>query len=233
MPPQNQIDFVQGLRFVWDDPGWIRKLGLLTLFGLLSCGLIGIPFAMGYYYRLLRRSARGETPPMPEWNDLGGLFVDGLRSGAFHLAHVAVVASPLIVVAITVGLLGAAARALDPDHWSETFEHEPLVGLLVLFFYLTVFALWLALALYLPAARARFAATDNMAAGFDVSANLAFIRRNLSNYLIAFALLIVAQLLHNAGYVLCCVGIIPATFWVGLVMAWAEGQVVRLDPAFR
>jgi hypothetical protein len=98
--------------------------------------------------------------------------------------------------------------------------------------------LWLPIALliaaaYLPAAHARVIVTGRLAAGFDVRANLAFIRRNLRNYGLLYVLAIVASLLSNAGLLLCGVGLYPATIWSVVVIAWAQGELVRCDPAFR
>jgi hypothetical protein len=88
-------------------------------------------------------------------------------------------------------------------------------------------------AAYMPAARARFAATGSFRAGLDVGSNLAFIRRNAVNYVLQFPLFMAANVLSNVGYVLCCVGILPATLWAVCVLSWGEGEVVRCDPAFR
>jgi hypothetical protein len=185
---------------------------------------------MGYYFRLLQRSARGQEPVLPEWSDFGGLLLDGLRSLCFHVAHLAVFFGPVALFGFVLHVAGAA---LDPEELTRTFDRQLALGLLVVCFYGFVLLLVLVLVVYLPAARARFAATDSFAAGFDVAANLAFIHRNVLNYVLAYVLFVVANALSNLGYLLCCVGVIPAALWAGAVLAWAEGQVVYNDPAFR
>ena len=41
----------------------------------------------GYFVRLVRNVARGDERPLPEWDDLGGIFSDGLRAVAVYLAY--------------------------------------------------------------------------------------------------------------------------------------------------
>ena len=52
--------------------------------------------------------------------------------------------------------------------------------------------------------------------------------RNALNYLMQYLLFMVANMLSNVGYLLCCVGIAPATCWAVCVLSWAEGDVELL-----
>ena len=73
-PPQpgSSLDFGRSLSFFFQDPNWVQKILVGSLFTLLSFVFIGGVFIAGYAVRLLRRAARGETYPLPEWDDLGG-----------------------------------------------------------------------------------------------------------------------------------------------------------------
>src|SRR6185503_25419 len=81
------LDLGRAFRFVVEDPDWIKKILIGGAFTLLAAVLVGAPFVMGYLVRLTRNVARGEPRPLPEWNDLGGLFMEGLRALAVYLGH--------------------------------------------------------------------------------------------------------------------------------------------------
>src|SRR5262245_15408271 len=78
-----------GLRFFFESPGWVKHIAVLSLAGLLSCVLIGLPYVVGYMYRMAQRRASGQ-PPLPPLDDVGGLFKDGLRSLLFTELHMLV-----------------------------------------------------------------------------------------------------------------------------------------------
>ena len=42
---------------------------------------------LGYFSRTLRNVVAGEPRPMPEWDDLGGIFNEGLRLTAVYLLY--------------------------------------------------------------------------------------------------------------------------------------------------
>src|SRR3989304_5902687 len=80
-PPGSSLDFGRTLGFFLQDPNWVQKLLIGSLFTILSMFLIGTVFVAGYAARIVRRAARGEPHPLPEWDALGGLFGEGLSGG--------------------------------------------------------------------------------------------------------------------------------------------------------
>ncbi len=229
--PGSSFDFARGLTFFFKQRSWFLKLLVLTALSL-TC-VVGLPFVAGYEYRIIRRAVGGEREPAPDWSDFGGLFVDGLRLVAFQLGHLLALFAPAILFGALATVLAGGAGALDLDGLQDLWGRSPASAALVVGCYgLGFLALMVAMA-YMPAARTRFAVTGSFRSGADIEANLAFIRRNLGNYLLQYALFMAANVLSNAGYLLCCVGIIPAAAWTVCVMAWGEGEVVRCDPAFR
>jgi hypothetical protein len=227
----HRFDIVGGLKFFFQDPNWIGHLALLTVFVLLSCALVGLPLLMGYGFRVTRRHAHGE-PPLPPLSDLGGLFVDGLRSLGFHAIHLVVFLFVPGLIAIAAAIAGRSVDVLDLERLSETANRSPFAVILVFTTYALGGLLMLLAAIYMPAARIRFTVTDRFAAGFEVGRNLAFIRRNAGNYILIYLEGLIANLVSNVGYLACCVGIIPAAAWAAMVMAWAEGEVARCDQLF-
>lgn len=229
MAERDTIDLARGFRFVPEDPDWIKKVLIGGVFMLLSAMLVGAVFVAGYGVRLLRRSAAGEPRPLPEWDDLGGLFGDGLRPLGLYFAYalpVTIVPVGLMVVlmAATSGLSHAGSRGA-----SDTFAALAAMGFMGLYALMAV--VMLVLSLYLPAALARMVMLDRFGAGFEVGENIAFIKRNLGNYAMTLLLYLLGSFAAQLGMVLCCVGIFPASFWAFCILCWALGEVVRRDPA--
>jgi hypothetical protein len=230
MTTRDTIDLGRAFRFVIEDPDWIKKILIGGVFTLLSGVLVGAVFVVGYAVRLIRRVAAGDPRPLPEWDDLGGMFGLGLRGLAIYLVYVLPVAIVPMAFAVVVAMAGAGlSGAPGAGDASETLGALAAVGLMAV--YAVTAILMLVLALYVPAALARFAVLDRVSAGFEIGENIAFIRRNLGNYAMAMLLYLLASFASQLGVLLCCVGLFPASFWAVCILCWALGEVVRRDPA--
>ncbi len=87
-------------------------------------------------------------------------------------------------------------------------------------------SLWsLVLIVVLPAALIRFAVTDNFGSFFDFREIIDFIRVNLSNYIMAVLLGIVAGIIASFGIILLIIGVVFTIFWAVLVSAHLYGSV--------
>jgi len=225
--PAGTVDFGRSFTFVTEDPEWVKKILIGGAFAVACLLLVGVPFVLGYFSRTLRNVVAGEPRPMPEWDDLGGLFNEGLRLTAVYLLYtlgiVAVLAAFGCVLTLPLTLLsGSGARP------SEALGLLGGLGIVALYGVLMLVSL--ALAVYLPAAIARSALRGTVADGFAWREVLGFMRANLGNYLLTLVIYLLASFLSQFGMVLCCVGIFPAAFWGYMVLAAALGQTVRLSP---
>ncbi len=224
------IDFGRCFRVVTDDPEWIKKVLIGGAFTLLAYLLIGAFFIAGYWARLLKRTAAGEARPLPDWDDLGGIFGEGLKLVGLYLVYYLgvglVIGSMGCVIALFAGGIGSlAGRSHDAESAMGVLAGTGLIGLYALFLVVA-----LVLALYLPAAFVRVVMRDSFAEGFAFAANLAFIRANLGNYLLSLVLLLVASFVAQFGVLLCCIGVFPAAFWAYCIFGYALGETVRLNP---
>ncbi len=224
------IDFAQCLRFVIKDPEWIKKVLIGGLFTLLSCLIVGAFFVAGYWARLVKRVAAGEARPLPDWDDLGGIFGDGLRIVGLYFIYtlgagliVGIPAGAGVLLLISAG--AAAGRSEDAGGAVAALGGLGLTGLYALFL-----ILMLALSLYLPAAFVRVILKDDFGAGFAFRETLAFIRANLGNYALSLVLYLLASFVAQFGVLLCCVGVFPIAFWGYCVLGFALGETVRLNP---
>jgi hypothetical protein len=230
--PSGTVDFGRAFTSVTQDPDWIKKVLVGGVFALLCSVLVGVPFLLGYWSRTLRNVVAGAARPLPEWDDLGGLFGEGLRLTGVYLAYllaVFLVAGALgCLVASPFMLLGGARHSAEFD---PSQALGALGGLAMVAFYGLFMIASLAMAVYLPAALARSALRGTVADGFDWRAVVDFIKANLGNYLLSLVVYLAASLVAQVGFLLCCVGVFPAAFWSYMVFAVALGDTIRLNPA--
>lgn len=229
-PPSRELDLGQGFRFFFEDPDWIRKILIGGVFTLLSVVIVGGVFVAGYGVHLLRRVVRGEPRPLPEWDELGRLFGDGLRAFGLYLVHILAVGLVPAAFGCLIGLMGGGLASLSQSSRGASNAAGGLIAVAILGLYAVTTLLMLLLAIYFPAAFTRFVVLDRFGAGFEVGENVAFIRRNLGRYALALVLYLLASLVAQVGIIACCVGIFPASFWAFCVAAWAMGEVARRDP---
>ena len=229
-PASRNIDIARALTFIKDDPDWIKKLLIGSLMMIAAMFFIGTPFLIGYFQRTIRRTVDGEACPLPDWDDWGGIFVDGLKVFAVILAHVAVLVIPMMCcMGGVIGLMGGAQQAGE-DVGAAVGALGALAMVVV---YLLIFAVAIALSLYLPAIQVRLALTGNLGDAFQTRANLAFIRRNLMNYALSLGVMLISNTIAQFGIILFCVGILPATVWAYTEFSYALGETVRRDPLFQ
>jgi hypothetical protein len=226
------LDLGQGFKFFFEDPDWVKKILLGGLFTLLSSVFVGLFFIGGYFLRLVQRAARGEARPLPEWDDLGGIFQDGLKLVGVYLVYSLGAALIPLSIGCVIGLAGGGMSALTgSSRDSGLAEGALVVGVIV--FYVLIALISLVLLIYLPAAFVRLALSGRFGAAFEFRENFGFIGRNLGNYALAILLYVVVTFVSQFGILLLCVGIFPGVFWSYCVLGWALGEVARRDSASR
>ena len=216
------FDIARAFTFFFEDPDWIPKLAVGTLFAFLSPFLIGAILVCGYTVALARRVREDRAPRLPEWDDVQELFLDGLRGMAVTLAH----KLPLLLLGVLVLLALAGGIYLGRE--AEEFM---FLGLPALFGgFVVVFVLAVAVVVYLPAVMVRLIQTDRVVSTFDVMANVDFIRQHLSAYALGLLTIVLALLVSQLGFFVFCIGIFPAAFWATCVMGYVVGDLAKLEP---
>ncbi|HXY42289.1 MAG TPA: DUF4013 domain-containing protein [Vicinamibacteria bacterium] len=228
-PAGGTLDFGRAFTVVTEDPEWIKKILIGGLFTLACALLVGVPFVLGYFARTTRNVAAGLERPLPEWDDLGGMFSEGLRLTAVYLLHVLGVVAVMSALGC-LAMLPVMALGGMRSHQDASQAASALTGLAMVAVYGVSLLFSLALWVYLPSALVRVAMLGGVAEGFAWRENVAFIRVNLPNYALSLVVGLVGGLLAQVGVLLCCVGVFPAAFWGYLALAHALGQTARLNP---
>ncbi|OQA38382.1 MAG: hypothetical protein BWY52_03278 [Chloroflexi bacterium ADurb.Bin325] len=234
------MDFGKAFTYVFEDPDWLRKLGIGTLlmlvgilFSWLIIGLIPLIIVTGYTLVVMRNVSNGDARPLPEWEDWGGLFVLGLK--LFVALFIWLLPAFIIMVPIMIGSVLAGGSGGDSSAGAATAFASMLTicGSCLMI-------LWsLIVALFEPAIYVRIAHTERISSAFEFARLWSFTRRNLGDIIIAILLVwlagIIASIVGMLGFVALLVGAlitIPgAMVWQYLVQSHLFGQIAARDRA--
>ncbi len=213
------MDYAKAFTFVFDDEDWVKKVligGIVALIPIVNL------IVVGYGLKVLRNVAEGAEKALPEWDDFGDYFVQGLMSCLGGLIW----AIPIILLSMLMGLIS----------WATGYEGDPygvaapvwlcmsglscLSGLYGLF-----------LAAFIPAATTKYAVSRDFTAFFRVAEIFRYITSNLGPYIIALLLGTVAGFVASFGLILCLVGVVFTGFWALLVCNHLLGQVYAAGEA--
>jgi len=224
------LDFGRCFTFLTEDPDWVKKLLIGGAFTFASILLVGAFFVAGYLSRFMKAVAAGSARPLPEWDDLGGIFQDGLRVVGLYVLYGVGLVVAVALLACPFGLMFGGLAAFTREGAAQD-ALGAIGGLGILLAYGVMLVLGLLLQLVTPAALVRVVFKESLSAGFEFRAVFEFIRRNIGNYLLALVVFLLSNFLAQFGVILCCVGVFPAIFWAYLTLGYALGETVRLNPA--
>ncbi|MCB0165468.1 MAG: DUF4013 domain-containing protein [Anaerolineae bacterium] len=220
------MDIGSAFTYMFDDEEWIKKIaigGAVALVALiLSPIIIGLVLLLplsGYMIEVLKNVRDGQTRPLPEWSDWGGLFKTGL-----FVAVIAIVYNiPAIILACGAGIIQGVGPQLD----SDTAQSLTLVAACLNCLQVIVSIIC---NLFVPAAVIRYAQFDTLGAAFQFGDIFNFIKANIGDYIIVVLLSWVASVIAAFGVILCLVGVFFTFFWSYLVTANLYGQLARKSP---
>jgi hypothetical protein len=208
------MDIGSSFTYMFQDKDWIKKI--------LIGGVVGfIPIvnfaAIGYMVQIIRNVRDGQTLPLPEWDEFGKYFVDGLWIFLIFLVW----AIPIIVVACLSGIGTAAV--------GDSGDLQGAYGVVSACFSCLMVLWGFVIAAASPAIMIRFAESGQFSAGFQFGEIFSFISANLGNYIIVIILVWVAGLIASLGVILCVIGVIFTQFWSYLVAGNLMGQLAAED----
>ena len=215
------MDVGKSFTFMFEDKDWIAKIAIGGIVTLLCIFIIPIPLLIGYSLAVIKRVYDGDPSPLPEWTNLGDMFVKGL----YAIVGGIIWASPLIILAccsaLTIGGINAASNGGSSDSVGA------VGGLLLTCIYCLVFLVGLAVNIFIYAPVTMFSLNNEIKTFWDFRAVWAFIKANPGNYIIALLLAIVANFIGGLGAILCFIGVFFTSFWSLLVISHLFGQVAR------
>ncbi len=168
------MDIAKAFTYVTEDPKWMTKLGIAVVISLLSFLIIPIPLLMGYMVAITRNVRDGVKEPLPEWDDFGAFFRDGLSLLVAQLVYTLPFwLLACIVFFSTVGFSGLA----------EMNEDAAIAGMFATFGLVLCLGLLFAVALLFisPAIVLQYVNTDQLGACFRFGEVLGLARQHLGD----------------------------------------------------
>lgn len=216
------MDVGKSFTYMFEDKDWIAKIAIGGIVSLLSLFIIPIPLLIGYYLQVTKRVHDGDPSPLPEWTNLGDMYVKGL----YAIVGVLIWASPLLIL-LCCSVLTITGLAAVADGGSGRDAMGGIGGVLLTCIYCLMFIVGVAISIFIYAPTTMFALNNELKTYWDFRAAWAFIKANPGNYIIAFLLAIVANFIGGLGGIVCGVGAFFTGFWGMLVIAHLFGQVAR------
>ena len=198
--------------YMFDDENWIKKIligGVVAIIPIVNFA------ALGYLIQVIRNVRDGQPLPLPEWDQFGKYFMDGLWIFLIILVYMI----PIILLACLQGIGGAVVAGADNENAASAF------GIISTCFSCLT-ALWgILVGILIPAILIRYAEVGEFMAGFRFSEVFGVVTANVGSYVIVLLLMWVASFVGELGVILCVVGIIFTAFWANLVSGNLLGQL--------
>ena len=138
-----------------------KKVLILGVFFILSIVIVGIFFVLGYFLRILKSTIAG-VDELPEFDDWGDMFVDGLKVLVVHIVYLLI---PGIVIGVGVFASIASLAATNTSIYTAPASFFALIGVTGIIGYI----LALIFALFAYIAVANMAYYDEIEAAFRFS----------------------------------------------------------------
>ncbi|MBN1265148.1 MAG: DUF4013 domain-containing protein [Anaerolineales bacterium] len=173
------------VRFPFEDKKWIEKLFILCSMVVGSILIIPTFFLLGYNYEIQRRMiVEGEEPTLPEWEDWGTLFKNGIKIFTVRFLY----SIPYYVIIFPAMAVTGTLLIVNPD-----FLNNPIVFLIVmpviLIFFSAASFFGLFTSLFAMAGQGHMIAHGEFKAAFRLREVWCVFRSNIGGYLLTYLFL--------------------------------------------
>lgn len=204
------MDISKSFSYQFEDKQWISKLGITALITLVPI----LNFALaGYMVGLMRNVMDNSSEPLPNWDDLGKKFIDGLILAAARLIYLLpliIIFMPIIIIAFS-GIISGNKNLQDVGKLMAGAGGILLVGVICL---LVIYAF--ALSVVFPVIEIIFARKGTFASCFNLREAYDLISRNSGPFFTAWLVYIVSALVIGFafGIIGALLGWIPCLGWI-------------------
>jgi len=222
------MDIGRSFSFPFEDKQWISKLGLGALITMVPI----LNFAWSGYVTALIRNVMNNAPePLPNWDDLGKKFTEGLLLAAAGFVY----ALPmLIVVCLPLSIMIAPAILAGNTDMQDIAEVIAGAGSLLFICLLCAFLVYsLILSVIYPAILVLFAREGTFASCFKFREVFEIIGKNTTEFFTAWLVSVGGSLLVGfvAGIAQTILSFIPCIGWI-IAFALSIGIVVYISAIY-
>ena len=211
------MEFGKAFTFVFDDPDWLKKVGIGSL--LLLIPILGTLMITGWGFHLTRNVIRREAYPLPDWSEFGDILLKGLQVFVIGLVY----ALPIILIsACSGGVIGFLQEGDDS-----------IVSLVSICLSCFSMLYGILLMLVVPAAVGNFAAKDEFGAAFRFGDVFGLVRTAPGPYILVVLGGIVAGAITFLGLLLCIIGVIFTTAYAFAINGHLYGQAYNASLALK
>jgi hypothetical protein len=223
------MDFGRAFTFVREDERWTTKIGIGAAIMFLSFLLFGIPtiLLIGYQLAVTRRVMEGKDLPLPEWDDWGKLFMDGL----YLVIAIFVYTLPLWLL-FCIGFGVSILPALGAGNEDVAAALGGVAALTWVVMMCLFFILAIGLALVVPGIYIQYIRTNEFASLFRIGEVFGIVRNNIGDILLTIVAVIGANLvIQMVSSILSWTCIIPIIIalagpvWINISMGHLYGQI--------
>lgn len=202
------MDYSAALSFVFKDKEWLRKLAIGGFVNFFSF-IFGV-FLIGYYIEVFRFCLADKPEKLPEWSDVGKLFVDGVLGS-------------IIVLVYFIAIGGLCALAIVCLSTTPGIPETEMVLGIIAVSLATLFAM----IIFTNIGLLLFAQTNNLGSAFNLVEVFSLFKNHFQDLLAITIFVLILQ-----GILLCAgMGILsPFTmFWGWLVQAHLFAQCLKTE----
>lgn len=214
------MDIGKAFTFIFDDEDVIKKL----LIGVIVFIIPIVNFAgLGYLVHLIKNVEEDLEPPLPDWDNFGGYFMDGLKV----LIGLLVYSIPMLLVGCVLVVTSIAIQ-----RGVNSADVDTVMSIVAVC--LTCFSLIFALLLYalMPAIFVRFAETGELSSVFRIGELWSFIQQDVGSYAIVVLLsFVIFSFLAPLGIIACFIGAFFTQWWAYLIFGHLTGQLAKNNAA--
>lgn len=170
---------------------WLRRIGIGGILILTSFLIVPWFVLFGYLARVIRSVAVGQETP-PDFEDIGGLAVDGVKMNVVTIAYTI----PLMLIPFFAGMLGEAlSLGAHVEGTSDPGAGPVVTGVIGLIFLVSI-PVGIVSAYSIPAAVSHFAYTRSMKAAFDIKTVVGAVGFSKPYFKVYLLILIVSVVLY-------------------------------------
>ncbi len=224
------MDFGKAFTYFYEDENWLKKIGIGSVVMLLSA-FLGIPAILFYGYELgiIRNVAKGKEKPLPDWDDWGGLFMDGLMITVAHLVY----ALPIILL-VCIGMSAFILPAMAGGNEDAAAALAGVSTLIYMFFLCLAMLLGLAVGLLGPAIKIQYLRHGSLGACLRFGEVFGIARENMGDMVmymlgilgagLIFAILLPLSIITICGPIILY---LAGPVWQITVSGHLTGQIAR------